>query len=222
MSDYIDPKDEGFDLFLRGKFAPFININFAALGLTAAENTALQNATIMWGYSWVAYGNADTAMKAATSDKNTKRDTVEALVRQLAQKVQVNPAVTDVQKIDMGLHIYKTTKTPVNAPTTAPILTRADVSTRCILRLFYADTTTPAIKAKPAGVQACEIREQIGGTAPTDPEKMAFLAIETRTPYRADYEADDAGKTVYLAFRWLSTRGEPGPWSKIYSAVVPV
>ena len=222
MSDYIDPKDEGFDLLLRGKFAPYVNTNFAALGLTSADNTALQAGTVAWGYSWVAYGNADTAMKAATVDKNAKRAAVEPIVREIAQKVQANPAVTDVQKTALGLPVYKTTKTAVGAPTTLPVVTRIDSSTRCILRLFYADAATPASKAKPAGVQSCEIREQIGGTAPTDPEAMDFLAIETRTPYRADYEAGDIGKTVYFAFRWLSTRGEPGPWSQIYNATVPV
>ena len=50
---------------------------------------------------------------------------------------------------------------------------------------------------------------------------MAFLAIETRSPYRADFEAPDAGKTVYFAFRWLNTKGQPGPWSQIYDAVCP-
>ncbi|MBC8096333.1 MAG: hypothetical protein H7Y43_11015 [Akkermansiaceae bacterium] len=54
-----------------------------------------------------------------------------------------------------------------------------------------------------------------------NPNAMAFLAIETRTPYRADFEAGDVGKTVYFAFRWLNTKGQPGPWSQIYSAVVP-
>ena len=50
---------------------------------------------------------------------------------------------------------------------------------------------------------------------------MAFLAMETRAPYRADFEAPDAGKTVYFAFRWVNTTGKPGPWSQIYSAVCP-
>ena len=50
---------------------------------------------------------------------------------------------------------------------------------------------------------------------------ISFLAIETRTPYRADFEAGDIGKTFYFALRWLSTRGQPGPWSQVYNAVIP-
>jgi len=98
---------------------------------------------------------------------------------------------------------------------------RIDTSTRAILRLFFADSMTPDSRAKPEGVQSCEIREQIAGTEPVDPDSMPFLANETRTPYRADYEGTDVGKTVYFALRWVNTRGKPGPWSQIYSAIVP-
>lgn len=98
---------------------------------------------------------------------------------------------------------------------------RIDTSTRGILRLFYADQTTPNSRAKPPGVQGCEIREQIGGTPPTNPNTMAYLATETRMPYRADFEPEDIGKTVYFALRWVNTRGEPGPWSQVYPAIVP-
>ena len=79
----------------------------------------------------------------------------------------------------------------------------------------------PDSRAKPAGVQSCEIREQVGGTQPTDPDEMSLLAVETRMPYRADFEQTDIGKTAYFVMRWLNTRGQPGPWSQVYSAIIP-
>lgn len=221
MADYVPAPDDEFDTFVRDKFAPYVATNHVALGLTPAENTALQTPTTSWGYAWVAFTNADAAFQAATLDKDNKRKIIEAAVRNLAQKLQANPALTDVQKAGLGITVRKTTRTAVGVPTSVPVLTRADTSTRCILRLFYADAATPDSKAKPDGVQSCEIREQIGGAAPTDPNAMAFLAIETRAPYRADFEAGDAGKTVYFAFRWLNTKGQPGPWSQVFNAVIP-
>lgn len=221
MSDYIPPADDEFDTFLRDHFGPYLANNFLALGLTAAENLLLQNALVAWGYAWVGFTNADAALTAATIEKGLKRATVETIMRTLAGKVQSNTTVTDTQRAGLGITVRKTTKTPVGVPATVPVLTRADTSTRCILRLFYTDATTPDSKAKPPGVQGCEVREQIGGTAPVNPNTMAFLALETRAPYRADFEATDAGKTVYLAFRWVNTKGQPGPWSMVYNAVVP-
>jgi hypothetical protein len=50
---------------------------------------------------------------------------------------------------------------------------------------------------------------------------MAYLANESRTPYRADFEAEDIGKMVYFACRWVNSRHEPGPWSQVCSAIVP-
>ena len=221
MSDYIPAPDDEFDTYLRDQFAPYVNTNFAALGLTAADNTSLQGPTSAWGYAWVAQTNAAAALEATTMDKDHKRADVEVVIRRLAMKLQSNPAITDAQKAALGITVRKTTKTSVGVPTSVPVMSRVDTSTRCILRLFFADATTPDTKAKPPGVQGCEVREQIGGTAPTNPETMAFLAIETRAPYRADFEATDVGKAVYFAFRWLNTKGQPGPWSQIYSAMVP-
>jgi hypothetical protein len=60
------------------------------------------------------------------------------------------------------------------------------------------DTST---RAKPAGVIGIQIREQIGGTAPVDPEQMEFLALATRIPFTAHFDVGDIGKTVYFALR---------------------
>ena len=141
--------------------------------------------------------------------------------RAAAVVINGNSATSNQDRMDAGLTPRSDTRTPAAAPTTPPTLQKLDVSTRAIIRLFFADSTTPDKRAKPAGVHGCDIREQTGGTAPTDPEAMAQVAIETRTPYRADYEITDIGKTVYFALRWLSTRGDPGPWSAFFSAVVP-
>jgi hypothetical protein len=70
-------------------------------------------------------------------------------------------------------------------------------------------------------VESCEIREQIGGTAPTNPNTMAFLATESRMPYRADFLPEDVSKTVYFALCWVNRKLEPGPRIQIYSAIVP-
>lgn len=136
-------------------------------------------------------------------------------------KVQANPNVTDAQKELLGITVRKTTRTPAPIPSTTPSMQRIDTSTRGILRLFIVDASTPESRAKPPGVQGCEIREQIGGTEPVDPNTMPLLVIETRPRYRADFAPTEVGKTVYFALRWINTRGEHGPWSEVYSAVVP-
>ena len=63
-----------------------------------------------------------------------------------------------------------------------------DTSTRATLRLDCADSATPQSRAKPAGAIGMHICEQIGGTAPVDPEQMEFLALATRIPFTAHFD----------------------------------
>jgi hypothetical protein len=221
-SDYIPDDDDDFDTFFTTQFCPYVAAHFAALGLSAADNTALQAQKTLWGYAWPGFTNVRAAFHAGTQDKDTVRGSSEVQVRYVSNKVQANPAVTNAQKEALGITVRKTTRTPVAVPSTSPAMQKIDTSSRGILRLFYGDSATPETRAKPAGVAFAEIRIAIApAVPPTDPLEMDFLANETRAPYRADFEIEEIGKTCYFALRWLNTRGEAGPWSPFYSAVVP-
>lgn len=37
---------------------------------------------------------------------------------------------------------------------------------------------------------------------------------------QADFPSSEAGKTAYYALRWVSTRGDKGPWSEVTAATV--
>jgi hypothetical protein len=47
-----------------------------------------------------------------------------------------------------------------------------------------------------------------------------FLAVSTSGTLQTDFSTAEAGQTAYYALRWLSTRGETGPWSEIAAATV--
>lgn len=219
--DYIPADDDEFNTYVTEQFVPFATANAAQLNLSAGDVTELTTAKTDWTDTWTAFQNAKHAYEALVLEKNATRAAMEAVIRKDANKIQADPSVTNVAKQGLGITVRKTTRDPVPRPETVPALARIDTSTRAILRLFIVDSTTPESRAKPPGVKGCEIREQVGGTAPTDPEAMTFLAIETRPPYRADFDAADVGKTVYFALRWMNNRGETGPWSQIFSAVIP-
>lgn len=220
-TDYIPKGDDEFNTYVTTQFIPVITASGTGWGLDVAQVAALGDANTVWGYAWTGFQNAENTFRSATETKNSTRGSLEALIRQAAALVQADPTVTDAQKESLGITVRKKTRTPVGVPSSTPSLARVDTSTRGILRLFIVDASTPESRAKPPGVQGCEIREQIGGTVPTDPNAMQFLAIETRMPYRADFAPTEVGKTVFLAFRWLNTRGDAGPWSEIYTESVP-
>jgi len=81
--------------------------------------------------------------------------------------------------------------------------------------------------------------------SPSDPGERKFLLLSARTPAVAEFTGRtldtrrgsaaslrlkhgvfpresraDAGQTAHYMLRWLSTRGEAGPWSETASATV--
>jgi hypothetical protein len=50
---------------------------------------------------------------------------------------------------------------------------------------------------------------------------MLASVFSTRSPYVFTFDENMRGKTVYFCLRWENTRGQKGPWSAIYSAIIP-
>ncbi len=218
--DFIPPNDDLFADFAVA-FVAWVNSTGPTRGLSPAQIAALNATSTAWVYSFIGFNNAKAAFRSATQDKDTKRTDFEKLIREAAGVIQKNPLMTDADRAAAHVTIPKGTHTPSTTPDTTPTLAKVDTSTRTILRLFVANSPTPDTLAKPANARCVEIREQIGGTEPVDPETMAFLAMESRMPYRADYQVTDIGKTVFLAFRWIGKNNQPGPWSGIFHATIP-
>ena len=219
-TDYIPAPDDTFATFA-ARFTSTVTAAPANYGLTTQQSGNLTAAADDWTSAFTGFRGAEDAFHGATVTKDETRTAYETLIRSGAQSIQRNPAVSDDMRTAAGLPIYKDTRTATSVPSTTPTLQKVDSSSRAILRLFFVDSATPTKRVKPDGVMYCEIREQIGGAAPVNPDTMAFLASETRTPYRADFEPEEVGKTVYFALRWVNTRGEHGPWSEIFTEVVP-
>ncbi|HEY0548183.1 MAG TPA: hypothetical protein VGF13_01200 [Verrucomicrobiae bacterium] len=194
MADWLPGPDDEFHTFMTETFGPYLAGNGAGMGLNAGKLTRLANALNRWGYAWTGLQNAEAAVTSAVTEKTELRDEVEAASRDLAQDVQRSSTITNVQRDAMGVPVRDTTRTPVAVPSTAPTITKMERSAPCVLRLFFADGETPDSRAKPDGVSHIEIREQIGGTEPTNLNAMQLLGTGTRPPFRANFEMADWAK----------------------------
>jgi hypothetical protein len=86
---------------------------------------------------------------------------------------------------------------------------------------WFDEEELPTKKAKPAVAIGAEIWLKIGDTPPADPSELSFLALDTNTPYLAQYTGAPAGKKAQSMLRWVSTRGDKGPWSETASPTIP-
>ena len=218
MADYVPSSDAGFDAFTNN-LVTVVNANLADYGLVAADTVAITAALATWTTAFDAVAPAEATFRAVVTAKDTAREALQALVRALAKTIQAKPAVTNEAKQAIGITIADTTKTPVGVPTTAPTA-MVEQTNRLQHTVNFADSATPTSKAKPAGVRGCQIWLKIGTTPPASVSELHYLATDTRTPYIAQFDAADAGKTAYYWLRWENTKGETGPWSAAVSATI--
>ena len=218
-TDYLPAPDPAFDNWQVILIA-YLIANKVALGVSDATVAALTAAQTAWT---AAYGAHQTAQAAATSkrqDKDDARAPFAALIRSTVGQMQANPAVTDTQRAAMQITVPSGTHTPAPVPTTRPVGT-VDTSQRLSHKIEFRDESTPNSRAKPAGVDGCELYLYIGTTAPAGPEAMHLQAMDKSAPYLMEFASTDAGKTAFWAMRWVNTKGEHDPWSATVSGTIP-
>lgn len=218
MPDYIPAPDDKFNLF-QDDFVDYIVAHKTELGVTTGEADALTAKQTTWAGSFATHLAAQTTAKSATTAKDDARAPLEANIRALAGRFQASENVTDAQREAMEIPVHDTTRTRAGVPTTKPLAT-VDISRRLSHILDFRDSAKPKSKAKPAGVAGCEIWVKVGGAPPADPSELRYVAMDTATPYLAEYSGADAGKPAHYWLRWVNTRNEAGPWSDTYSATI--
>jgi hypothetical protein len=218
MSDFIPGSDSDFSVWTKN-FITYANANLAALGLVAADLTPITAADVAFNTALATNVSAQSQAQSARISKDGARRDLENFIRPLAARIQTTPTVSDAHRESLQLTVRSTTRTAVGAPETRPVAT-IDTSQRLQHTISFGDETTPNSRAKPPGAQGCEIWVKVGGEAPVDPSELKYVATDTRTPYLAHYEGADGGKIAYYMLRWISTRGETGPWSQTVSATI--
>ena len=98
-----------------------------------------------------------------------------------------------------------------------------DTSQRLRHEIRFADEASPTSRAKPAGIMGCEIWVKVSATgeaAPSSADELSFLSLDTASPYIAEYDGANGGKTAHYMLRWVKSGGEKGPWSETISATI--
>jgi hypothetical protein len=179
----------------------------------------LMPAVEQWQAAWADYQNPNTRTPLITFVKRKKRTALEVLLGQLIRILQSNPRVTEDDLRAMGIAIRPDHPTPVGVPTTFPEC-EVDTSLLRHLILHFRDSGSES-RGKPAGVHGAEIGWGIMENAPESISLLPHSSFDTHTPFELEFEEFERGKKVWFALRWENTKGEKGPWSEIFNAVIP-
>jgi len=140
-----------------------------------------------------------------------------------------NPQTSNAERAEMGITARDTSPLPEPLPAMPP-LALVESGQRLTLQLrpgaaprSEPDESTPARRARPAGVLGAEVWVKLVDAdepAPTNPAALVFLTMTTKPTFRAEFKPGEGGKTAVYMARWINTRGEKGPWSEIATATV--
>lgn len=190
----------------------------AKLNLTAADATAVKNFNDDFETKLDAWDLVQADFDAKGQAKNDERKKVLGEMRRQRNVAYADTTLTDAALADFGLPVRDTVKTASPAPTTAPMGSVDYGKLRHTIN--FRDSATPDKKAKPKGMQGCEIWRFIGTAPPTAESDYSYVATDSDSPYVSFFPMEDAGKKVYYLLRWLSKSGERGEWSETIEATI--
>ncbi len=222
MPDYIPGSDTGFQAWVTNFFS-YANGHVAELGIDPADIAPIGAALLDFNAKMTANVTAQQAAQAARQAKDDSRDTLESAIRQLVRQLQASEDVDDEERAALGITIPDRIRTSSAGDMTTRPIGMVDTSQRLRHEIRFSDEATPTSRAKPEGVMGCEIWVKVAPTgepAPADPDELSFVAMDTASPYIAEYDGADGGKTAHYMLRWVRTGGEKGPWSETVSATI--
>ena len=216
--DVIPTRDSELDDFQRHYIAK-IAANPDTYGHTPQDVARLQAAQATWSPAYAKHQKAQIEAAEASQEKGHSRSSLVEEVRASIRKVNAMSNVTNALRAALNLPTHAEGRSPVPAPTTRPL---GRITDKGGLRqeLHWVDETTPHSRKKPEGVYGCQLWLKIGDSAPVGEAGCTLASIDTATPYLYEFEPEDAGKTAYWLLRWVSTRGDVGPFGVLVSAKI--
>jgi hypothetical protein len=132
-----------------------------------------------------------------------------------------NPLVTGLDLTNMGLPQRSSgERHPTPVADESP---ECEIDTnviRCLIIYFFARGHKHK-KGKLTGQHGGEFLWAILDAPPTSISDLTNSSFDTHSPIKFTFDENQRGKTFYFVVRWENTTGQKGPWSAIYSVVIP-
>lgn len=156
-----------------------------------------------------------TRTAISVADKNTTKAAAVAVGRQIARHL-VNEYragnITGGELETYGIRIPDVVPSAISAPVTFPLLGLVSASGgQQVLRA--SDSATPDSRAKPFGASALHLYRSSALTAPANGDGSEFVGQFSRQPMIVSSPASLAGERIHYFARWVSAKGDTGPWS---------
>jgi hypothetical protein len=223
MTPYLPNKDQDFNAWLNN-FSALITANPATYGLVPGDAVIIAAQQTAFSAALTLATDPGTRTAPTVAAKDAARVIAEATVRPYATAISRNPAVDPGDKSDVGVTIPDPSRTPIPAPTSAPVLSTRSATIGSTV-VDYRDSVDPTPRAKPFGVIGCQLFAAFGTVPAISPESLSFAGQFTKSPMTIS-TAGQSGKVISMAARWITRAGpggaaQIGPFGAIVSQFVP-
>lgn len=195
---YIPVSDPDF-LAWMNNFLTVLNANLATFGLVAADLTPLTNARNDFQTRLSNFQNAQIALRTASEAKKDSRAAAERLFRQMAQRINRHPNMTDALRAQLGLTVPKPRQRRGVGPEIPGVRIEVDAG-----RVFIHFGTNPddeRLNGKPDWAIGANIYIR----AEDEPD-YRLLAFDTASPYMWEYRGAPQRFYFRAAYRGVRER----------------
>jgi len=153
-----------------------------------------------------------TRTTVAVTLKDAARQAAEDTCRPIYARIRLDKSVDDADKIAIGVRPMKASYGRLPAPDTAPLLSQGAL-TWSAYEIAYRTQHGVTGRAKPVGAAQLQVFRAVGETPARSVEQATYFRSVSRSPMRVEYTSADNGKVATYFARWVTRRGEVGPWS---------
>jgi hypothetical protein len=182
-------------------FISVLNANLATFGLVAADLTPLTNARNDFQTKLGNFQTAETAFRAASEAKKTSRNTAEPLFRQMAQRINRHPAMTNALRAQLRLTVPKPRQRRGVGPEIPGV--RLEVDAGRVVIHFGTNPDDETRNGKPAWAIGANIYIKA-----EDEADYRLLAFDTASPYVWEYRGAPKRFSFRVAYRGTRERDE--------------
>jgi hypothetical protein len=189
-------------------FVNVVGAAAAAYGVSATLMTAFETINTTLQTAWTAAIEPSTRTKGVVAAKNDALKAMKAAAKNLVSIIQGTPTVTDQMKIDAGVKVRDTHRSPVPAPANAPIVKVKSTNGRTVtIELLQ----TASKRSKPAKVTGATVFTHTGPTAPIEKSQWEFFISTSKTTIEIPFGASETGDTVWITAFWHNSKDQSGP-----------
>jgi len=216
---YIPRSDSAFLLWVK-KLLAYVMLNFERWRIYAPEEKV--NVLLTEFEQTLQKAQEPNRGKVDVTNKNDARRALEKEIRTYVQGFLArNPYLTNADRNEMSLTVYDTISTQVGTP-----------KVRAMGKIIYKGAGLLDLHIAPEAdisedrraYYGCKIVFQVmdfNAPAPIDENELHESRFSRRKKESFVFQPKNSGKKIYFSIRYESSKGAPGPWCPIFSAVIP-